>query len=1759
MRKNCLSATTCILWLGAVSLLVPPKTRAQAASYSFDVTFCNQTSERLPDVGATDEGTGLYLSANGLASGIAAGYCLGPDTCSGCGGDWTVENINPNTAFQMGDTVTFSATGVSGTRYLCDPATFYLPVEPGNPGTNNFTLTVTISGTPTMNDNYDFPPCPTGCSGMPVRRVSEPYETIWLLDEPLGYQPSIGSRISLTLGYKQRESTAGMNPGIFSLGRLWNFSWLSYVTHDPFGSNVVYFPGGGSRTFEGTVDYLTSTSLTGNMAEGYTLYYPDGSIDVYNHIENDMAFLTSHSNPQSQTTTFNYNSSDSGIQLLSVVDATGGTTTITYVASNQFSPNLISQVTDRYGRSAYFAYNTNGCLTNIVDVGGITNSFSYNTNYWITLMTTPYGPTTFQLQDTPPGESAPNGRSVLITDPDGSSELYLATNDAAGVEASFSAVPNTSPLPNLFDTNNLNVRDTFHWGKMQYANLSTTNSSLMSSNDFHKATLKHWLLTASNEVEQTLSVERDPSPDVHGATEGQIRWYDYAGKTNSEYEGTQFLPLLTAVVLPNGNPNFTWNARNSLGAVATNITTYSSGGTATALRTNILTYATNAIDVISVTNAMNVQVASNSFNAYHEVLNHYDALNELTTFTYDTSNRLLTTTTPTLLVISNSYGITDGYLAQRAAIGFNTNSYTYADGLVSTHTDPRGLTVTNTWDSLQRLTSTTYPDGTFTSNVYTILDCTATMDRLSNWTHYGYDSMRRNISITNALTNYELFHYCGCGALEIASNALLEPTYYNYDNQARLTNVLYPDNYTVTYNYNLIGELTNYVDGAGISITNTFNNQGGLTQSSNAAGQIRSIAYDILDRPTNVVDGNGVAVSLSYDNLNRLLSRTYPDTGTEDFGYSAFGLVAYTNQLSNRTYYRYDAALRKIAETNALTPSGVTQFAYDPANDLTNLTDQNNHTTRWGYDIYGRVTNKVDAIGATILEYDYDADNRLTNRWSIAKTNTTYAYDKVGNLTNVTYQNGQQLNYGYNAMNWMTSMSDAIGTTSFTYTQVGQLSSETGPWGDDTVSNIYTDRLRTTLSLQQPEAAAWVQDYGYDLAGRMTTLSSLAGSFSYAYNPGVGGVDAASGLIAKVTLPNSAWISNTFDNNGRILGTWLTNGSSNIDSTVYTYNVGNQRLTATRTGENTATYGYDAIGQVVSDTAAEVSGGANRYNEQLSYGFDPAGNLLHRTNNLLIASFTVNSNNFLTSNTNGGRLTVVGTTTYIVTNVTVTVNGSNASVYKDATFAATNMPLASSYTAVAQDSLGRHSTNTVNVTLSTNNTAYAYDGNGNLLYDGLRTFAYDSENQLIQVMVTNGPNAWLSQFTYDGKMRRRIRQEFASTTSGTWTPTNTVYYVYDGNVVIQERAANNQPTTTYTRGLDLSSSAQGAGGIGGLLAMTLNTALGPTSSNSYYYHADGNGNVTMLINGSQFPVAKYLYDSFGNVLSAAGSMAQQNLYRFSSKEAHPISGLLYYYYRYYDPNLQRWINRDPESELQEANLFRFANNSSVNYLDKYGLQPCEEDQLEFDFASEDVFGMDTEEELAEEVAQGMAQQILQAIADESTLAAQALRTPESFESNVNNPPAQITATVPQQLILELAEEAETTAGILSAIARQAPQSAGPGAGPASGPQAQSAFQNALAAESAGTTRFVSTARGIMDTQPTLQRIACGGSFPHPNDGSIFENRENLLPPYLYGYYNEYVAPTPGVNGPGGMRIVTGLGGEVYFTPNHYQTFVPLNP
>lgn len=197
-----------------------------------------------------------------------------------------------------------------------------------------------------------------------------------------------------------------------------------------------------------------------------------------------------------------------------------------------------------------------------------------------------------------------------------------------------------------------------------------------------------------------------------------------------------------------------------------------------------------------------------------------------------------------------------------------------------------------------------------------------------------------------------------------------------------------------------------------------------------------------------------------------------------------------------------------------------------------------------------------------------------------------------------------------------------------------------------------------------------------------------------------------------------------------------------------------------------------------------------------------------------------------------------------------------------------------------------------------------------------------------------------TDFVYDGRGRLRIRVEYDGVkTTGEWLTNTVVHYIYDGMRVIQERNSSNTPTVSYTRGTDLSGSLEGAGGIGGLLGRSHAYQTGSGNfTNHNFYHADGNGNITYMLNSSQSVVANYRYDPFGNTISKSGSLANANLYRFSSKEIHVNSGLYYYGYRFYHPNLQRWLNRDPIGEEGGINLYGFVSGNPLISYDAFGLQ-----------------------------------------------------------------------------------------------------------------------------------------------------------------------------------------------------------------------------
>ena len=75
-----------------------------------------------------------------------------------------------------------------------------------------------------------------------------------------------------------------------------------------------------------------------------------------------------------------------------------------------------------------------------------------------------------------------------------------------------------------------------------------------------------------------------------------------------------------------------------------------------------------------------------------------------------------------------------------------------------------------------------------------------------------------------------------------------------------------------------------------------------------------------------------------------------------------------------------------------------------------------------------------------------------------------------------------------------------------------------------------------------------------------------------------------------------------------------------------------------------------------------------------------------------------------------------------------------------------------------------------------------------------------------------------------------------------------------------------------------------------------------------------------------------------------------------------------------------------------------------------------------------------------------------------------------------------------------------------------------------------------------------------EARETIALVKAGGPFPYQRDGSVFYNREGLLPKRSRGYYREYTVKSPGAKDRGARRIVAGQRGEFYYTDDHYRSF-----
>ena len=213
----------------------------------------------------------------------------------------------------------------------------------------------------------------------------------------------------------------------------------------------------------------------------------------------------------------------------------------------------------------------------------------------------------------------------------------------------------------------------------------------------------------------------------------------------------------------------------------------------------------------------------------------------------------------------------------------------------------------------------------------------------------------------------------------------------------------------------------------------------------------------------------------------------------------------------------------------------------------------------------------------------------------------------------------------------------------------------------------------------------------------------------------------------------------------------------------------------------------------------------------------------------------------------------------------------------------------------------------------------SYDPDGNMLSDGIMDFTYDAANRL-KTVSSNGVTL-VTNF-YNAKSRRVKKVTSEATTT----------FFYDGWNLLEERVAYTNGTSStihYYWGKDLSGTLQGAGGVGGLLYLTIDGSI-------YIPCYDNNGNITRYLDANGNTVAQYTYDAFGNSISKSGLLADSFRHRFSTKYYDAEIGHYLYGYRFYSPVLIRWLNRDLLEEVGGINLYAFCGNGSTYSYDSLG-------------------------------------------------------------------------------------------------------------------------------------------------------------------------------------------------------------------------------
>lgn len=786
------------------------------------------------------------------------------------------------------------------------------------------------------------------------------------------------------------------------------------------------------------------------------------------------------------------------------------------------------------------------------------------------------------------------------------------------------------------------------------------------------------------------------------------------------------------------------------------------------------------------------------------------------------------------------------------------------------------------------------------------LNRTEIKDKNGFVTRMSYDNQGNLLTVTDPQGNVTAFTYEPRYNLITSSiDALGRTTAFTYDDKGNLKTLTDALGKKSEFIYDAAGQLSKTTNARGFATEFNYNAYGDLSRVTDALGNTTVFEYDQAGNCAKTTDAKGNVTAFTYNYNNQITKVTYPDLTYAAFTYDKAGNRILSRDYSgNETKYEYDVTDKLSKVTDA--SGGVINYSYDTEGNLISLTDSLENRMLYEYDILNRLIKAINPAGIA-TEYQYDAAGNRTQRKDGNGNITGFLYDSLNRLTRISYPDASKVEFSYDVLSNRKTMQDKTGITNYAYDTLGRLVSVSGAQANDTITYEYDVVGNRAKMIDQDHKTTL---YSYDALNRLKNITDAQGKIT-TYN-----YDQVNNLSA-VNYPNSTSAAYTYDSLSRLLSLVNKNPSAQpISSYSYTYDTLGRR-TKVIMPEAQVSFGYDNLSQLIS----EVRTGANAYN--IAYAYDKSGNRVSRTQNAGKIFYSYNTLNQLFEER---KKSAQDTTTVTVTGrvddsmARVSVQGEPVAV-SNGQFQAVNIALnrgVNLITALAEDLAGNKSAHQIQVNvIDPLLRKYTYDLNGNLVKkeEGTQvtSYTYDYENRLAGVSGPLGNAAYV----YDGEGKLATQTEAGVT----------AYFLYDGLDVLIERNAQGQTTASYSRGLSY------GGGIGGIISRT--TSEGPN-----YYHYDGSGNVIQLTNATGEVIQSYSYEAFGGLISQSGAVA--NPYQFSTKRSSPVSGLVDFGFRSYNPVIGRFTTPDPLGMVDGLNRYLYCANNPVNWVDPWGL--CKEGQ-----------------------------------------------------------------------------------------------------------------------------------------------------------------------------------------------------------------------